>query len=391
MANSSNATVVSPKAEKTASEKSSAPTGAEKRAGAGTESVNEKVVEKRRALGRGLDSLLPGPRPVPAAPRPSEPGSTSAANVPQTANAATNLSPSLSSPNASASASAGTAAGATQPGVIPKLEAVGESQPSAGVVMLATAAIDDNPHQTRSFFDEKNLEELSESIKAVGVLQPLVVRQGLQAGRYRLILGERRLRAAKRAGLESVPVTIRQVSEQQAAEMTVVENLQRQDLNCIEQALAFSNLSQKFAMTQEEIGKRVGTSRETVTNHLRLLRLPVEVQNALRARELSYSHARILMSLNDDTQILKLFAKAMAEKLSVAALEALVVENVPGEPKKTGARWQDPNVRAAQRSLETTLGMRVRISDRKGKGKITIEYGSLEDFDRVVTMLQGGR
>ena len=187
---------------------------------------------------------------------------------------------------------------------------------------------------------------------------------------------------------------VRRVSEQQAAEMTLVENLQRQDLGCLEQAAAFANLSTEFRLTQEEIGKRVGVSREQVSNYLRLLKLPTDVLAVLRKGELTYSHARLLLSLQDDHQISKVAQMVIKEKMSVARLEDVVLDiKVPGsgseERKQGGARWVDPNVTAAQRSLETVLGMRVRIRDRKGKGKITIEYGTLEDFDRVVQMLKG--
>ena len=140
--------------------------------------------------------------------------------------------------------------------------------------------IDDNPHQTRSDFDEEMLKELARSIQVQGVIQPIVVRPGKE-GTYVLILGERRLRASKLAGKTTIPAIVKRVSEQQAAEMTIVENLQRQDLDCLEQAEAFASLSTEFGLTQEEIGKRVGASRETVSNYLRLLKLPYDVQNCI--------------------------------------------------------------------------------------------------------------
>jgi ParB family chromosome partitioning protein len=212
--------------------------------------------------------------------------------------------------------------------------------------------------------------------------------------RYILILGERRFRASKMAGKTTIPAIVKRVSEQQAAEMTLVENLQRQDLDCLEQAAAFARLSTDFHLTQEAIGKRVGVSREQVSNYLRLLRLPLEVRNALQNKELTYSHARLLLSLGDESQITKVARMVIAKKMSVALLEEKIIDShipkgIPEEQQSSGARWVDPNVRAAQRSLEAVLGMRVRIRDRKGKGKITIEYGTLEDFDRVVGMLKG--
>jgi ParB family chromosome partitioning protein len=327
---------------------------AEKTADKTTEKIGEKLAEKRRALGRGLESLLPGPRAVPAS-----------AGVPQEA------------------------------GIIPELSAVAAGTTASGemVYRLEIERIDHNPHQTRREFEGEALKELSRSIEVQGVIQPIVVRPG-QEGRFILILGERRLRASRMVGKASIPVIVRRVSEQQAAEMTLVENLQRQDLNCIEQAEAFSNLSTQFKLTQEEIGKRAGISREQVSNYMRLLSLPEGVIGALQTGKLTYSHARTLLHLRDNVHIWRLAQKAIAEKMSVAKLEDLVlgVSSPVGreEPVQGGrARWVDPNVKAAQRSMEEALGMRVRIRDRKGRGKIVIEYATLEDFDRVVKMLKG--
>ena len=391
----------------------------------GTEKVHEKLAEKRRALGRGLESLLPGPRVVPAAP-----------TLPQSArkdwapDAASSQSPVLSSHGPDSSSSllssptSGTDAGrvgtpvsplssptsgvdggragapVSAPGaVLDELQAVASGQTSGGtadgeqVFRLAIDQIDHNLHQTRAEFDQELLADLANSIQVQGVLQPIVVRPGTE-GRFVLILGERRLRASQIAGQTTIPVIVKRVSEQQAAEMTLVENLQREDLNCVEQAEAFANLSTNFKLTQEEIGARVGASRESVSNYMRLLALPEGVIGALQKGRLTYSHARTLLQLRDNVQIWKFAQKAIEEKMSVAKLEDLVFGvSAPigrGESNKGGgARWVDPNVKAAQRSLETVLGMRVRIRDRSGRGKIVIEYGTLEDFDRVVRRLKG--
>jgi ParB family chromosome partitioning protein len=188
---------------------------------------------------------------------------------------------------------------------------------------------------------------------------------------------------------------VKRVSEQQAAEMTLVENLQRQDLNCMEQAQAYSNLSTKFHLTQDEIGKRAGVSREQVSNYMRLLNLPVSVIGALQTGKLTFSHARTLLHLKNHEEIWKFAKMAMEENMSVSKLEDLVLgvsTSFGREPsKRGGARWVDPNVKAAQRSLEEVLGMRVRIRDRKGRGRILIEYATIDDFDRVVGMLKGGQ
>ncbi len=348
----------------------------------GVEKVTEKLAEKRRALGRGLESLLPGPRAVPGV---------------DGGRAGTPVAPPSQSDNRSAVAPPQPAQGtpSAPQGTVAELRAVAPDRTASGeeVFQLALEQIDHNPHQTRQEFEADLLQELANSIRVQGVLQPICVRPG-KDGQFILILGERRLRASKIAGRTTIPAVVKRVSEQQAAEMTLVENLQRQDLHCLEQAKAFANLSQEFHLTQEEIGKRVGASRETVANYMRLLKLPAEVEAALRRGDLTYSHARVLLALHDESQIAKVAQKAIKEKMSVLALEDLVQDvnlpmGTPEEPKQGAARWVDPNVRAAQRSLETVLGMRVRIRDRKGKGKITIEYGNLEDFDRVVSMLKG--
>ncbi|MGB6384734.1 MAG: ParB/RepB/Spo0J family partition protein [Terriglobales bacterium] len=357
----------------------------------------EKLAEKRRALGRGLESLLPGPRVVPTAP-----------TLPASSQFPV---PGARETDSSSAANPSSVANPGQPGVIAELHAAGRTPEGEPIVLLDLDQIGQNPHQTRQEFDTKALTDLAGSIQAQGVLQPIVVRPrpaGPTASenvtpanvtaekkeRFLLILGERRFRASKIAGKTTIPAIVQRVSEQQAAEMTLVENLQRQDLDCLEQATAFANLSTEFKMTQEDIGKRVGISREQVSNYLRLLKLPPEVQLALHRKELTYSHARLLLSLESDEQVLKVARVVIARKMSVALLQDLVMDvhtpkAFPTEPKEGGARWVDPNVKAAQRSLETVLGMRVRIRDRKGKGKITIEYGTLEDFDRVVTMLKG--
>jgi ParB family chromosome partitioning protein len=340
---------------------------------AGAEKVPEKLAEKRRALGRGLESLLPGPRAVPAPP------AGLAAGRPGTAVA--QLEATVEAPAEAAT--------------LDSLQAVASGQTPDGetVFLLEMAQIEQNPYQTRREFDQNALRELAASIAVQGVLQPIVVRPGTE-GRFILILGERRLRASAGLGNTTIPAIVKRVSEQQAAEMTLVENLQRQDLNCVEQAEAFSNLSQKFNLTQEEIGKRAGVSREQVSNYMRLLALQESVIGALQKGRLTYSHARTLLHLRDDVQIWKYAQRAIEEKMSVAKLEDLVFGmSVPagGGAKSMGggARWVDPNVKAAQRSLEEVLGMKVRIKDKRGRGKILIEYATIDDFDRVVRMLKG--
>ena len=336
----------------------------------------DKHPDKRKALGRGLESLLPA----------SLPGRAAWGNPADGAGGA----PFDSAQGGSAPPESG-----------PHSVVIGEIhaqavRPAAGesVIQVPLDHIDPNPYQTRVEFDEEMLEELRDSIRVNGVVQPVVVRPAAD-GRYVLVLGERRCRASKMAGKTTIPAIVRRVSDQTAAEMTVVENLQRQDLNCMEQAAAFSKLSQGFGLTQSQIGERVGLSRESVSNYMRLLRLPGTVMRYLMKGQLGFSEARELLKLEDNAVIEKVATDVVEKMLSFFQLQDLVEAMVgkrdyaqPPAPVH-GARWVDPNVRAAAQELQRTLGLKVRISDRKGRGKIVIEYASVDDYERVVGRLRG--
>jgi ParB family chromosome partitioning protein len=394
----------------------------------------------RRALGRGLESLLPGPRVVrPAVAPPGAPSASSlAGNLGADAGTRAGVAAAHDQAQVQGSGAAGeqqiphsvrndkdlgigginiqaVVEGATeaelrspgQPGAaVPtpsistpyehegiSIQAQAEGRtPSNLVVNLPLDHIDSNPYQTRYLFDEEMLKELAESIRANGVVQPVVVRPG-EDGRYVLILGERRCRASKLAGKSSIPAMVRRVSDQQAAEMTVIENLQREDLNCMEQAEAFRVLSQEFKLTQEQIGARVGLSRESVSNYMRLLRLPESVMEYLATNKLTFSDARELMMLDDPKLIAKAADIAVTKHLSIEKIEDLVMElqglgPVKAPDNRHGARWVDPNVKAAQTELERLLGVRVRIRDRRGRGKIVIEYATVDDYERVLEALK---
>jgi ParB family chromosome partitioning protein len=334
-------------------------------------------VEKRKALGRGLASLLPGPRVV------SPPAASQTTRSEQ--------------PGSSPDSAAGTqshASATTQPAnEVISIQAQAASRNA--ISDLPITAIDRNPYQTRTVFDELTLNELANSIKENGVMQPIVVRPSEETGRYILVLGERRLRASKLAGKETIPAIVRRVSPQQAAEMTVLENVQREDLNPIEQAEAYRVLSQEFNLTQAQIALRVGVSRESVANYMRLLRLPEEVRQYVAQGKLGFSEARELLSLENPKDILQLAEDILTKgirwdeiKERVARLNGTFIP-IPGEQEKhtRGAQWIDPNVRQAQVEMERILGMRVRIKDRNGKGRIVIEYASVDDYDRVVELL----
>lgn len=253
--------------------------------------------------------------------------------------------------------------------------------------------IDRNPYQTRSHFGEPEMAELAASIEASGVIQPILVRS-LPNGRFQLIAGERRWLASQRAGKTTIPAILRNVSDEQAMEMTIVENLQRADLNPMEQARAYDRLSRDFKMTQEQMAKRTGKDRASVANFLRLLRLPEIVQKKVEAGELSFGHARALLALDSAEEILKASQKVIALSMSVRQTESYVQGILNPEKAAKGKKQEeqpqlDPNVREAQDRLQRSLGLRVHIEDKNGRGKVIIEYGRLEDFDALMERIVG--
>jgi len=297
---------------------------------------------KRKALGRGLESLLP--RTTPAPPPEATPAPAPAAD------------------------------------------------PSAeGVREIALELIDANPYQTRTHMDEAALAELAASIQASGVLQPIVVRY-IDGGRYQLIAGQRRWAASQRAGKPTIPAVVRQVSNEQAMEMTIIENLQREDLNPIEQAHAFERLSRDFGLTQEQMAERTGKDRASISNFLRLLRLPEYVQSLIERGALTAGHGKALMMLHTESDMNKMADRIYQQSLSVHQTEELVHEwlaPIGPKPPKPERRHKDPNVGAVERTLEEILGVRVRIQTRSNSsGKITFEYASLEQFDGIVERLR---
>jgi len=254
---------------------------------------------------------------------------------------------------------------------------------------IALDLIDRNPYQTRTTFDEAKLAELAASIAVSGVVQPIVVRPGSD-GRFTLITGERRLLASKLAGKATIPSILREVSNVQAMEMTIVENLQRADLNPIEQAHAYSRLSNEFHMTQEQMAVRTGQGRAMIANYLRLLRLPASLQKQVETGELSFGHAKCLLALESEEAMISAAQKISALHLSVRMTEnyvqGLLYPEAKAKPEKQ-APPVDPNVREAQDHLRRTLGLKVTIDDRNGKGKVIIEYSGVEDFDAILTAL----
>lgn len=289
---------------------------------------------KRRALGKGLESLLPS-RPAPTTPAP--PAAESA---------------------------------------------------TGKALEISVDQIDRNPFQTRTQFDEAKLAELTASVAASGVVQPIVVRT-IPGGRFQLITGERRWLASKRAGKPTIPAIVREVSDVQAMEMTIVENLQRADLNPMEQARAYQRLSQDFHLTQEQMATRTGKDRASVSNFLRLLKLPPAVQQNVEAGEITFGHARALLALESPEAIAAATQKVLTLHLSVRGTEhyiqGLLHPETKPKPEVKQVLPQDPNVREAQDQLRRSLGLKVTIEDKKGKGKVIIEYSGVDDFDAILS------
>ena len=251
--------------------------------------------------------------------------------------------------------------------------------------------ISPNEYQPRHRPDDGRLDELAQSIRANGVIQPIVVHK--VDGGYRIIAGERRWRAAQRAGLTRVPVYIKEVAlgrDAQLLEMALIENIQREDLNPIDEAAAYEKLSTDFKMTQEEIAAAVGKDRSSVANHLRLLKLPQEVRAEVAGGRLSMGHARALLAVADEASQRQVARQVIAQNLSVRETEALVKKATGPAPIKAAAD-KDVHTRAAEERLRFALGTRVRIERKRKGGKIEIDFGSEEELQRIFEALTDGK
>jgi len=259
------------------------------------------------------------------------------------------------------------------------------AKPGVQVSTLPISQIEPNPLQPRSNFDAGRLAELAKSIETNGIIQPLIVRR--KADHYELIAGERRLRAAKVAGLTDVPAVVQDYADDHILEIALVENIQREDLNPIETAQALERLVREMHLSHEDIASRTGKDRTTITNMIRLLRLPKDVQILVAERRLSMGHARAILGLPTPQLQTQLAEKSAAQGYSVRQVERLVKKvNEPREP--TEKPLQDPNIKAAVRDLENTLGTRVRIIEKTDQhGRIEIDYYSQEDLQRVYEMI----
>lgn len=262
-------------------------------------------------------------------------------------------------------------------------------RPGEEVAQLPIDLIQPNPLQPRRLFQPDRLEELAQSIRANGIIQPLVVRR--HAEHYQLVAGERRWRAAKLAGIAQVPAVIQEIPDDRLLEITLIENIQREDLNPIETAMAFERLARELNINHDEVGRRTGKDRSTIANLIRLLQLPADLQQLIAERRLSAGHARCLLTLPTPELQREVAEKAVAQGWSVRQVERLTQRMVEDRQAKAVSEVQtDPNVKAAIQELERVLGTKVRIVERaRQKGRIEIEYYSPEDLDRIYATIVG--
>ncbi|MBM3793233.1 MAG: ParB/RepB/Spo0J family partition protein [Acidobacteria bacterium] len=309
----------------------------------------------KKALGRGLGSLLPSRPPA---------GLSEFAKQPE-------AQPSEPSPAATPASVA---------------------SPETSPLKLPISLIDPNPLQPRTIFQEARLNELADSIRANGLIQPIIVRR--KADRFELIAGERRWRAARMADLTEVPVVIQELADEKLLEVSLIENIQREDLNPIEVAIAYDRLAREHHLSHEEIGRRTGKDRATITNMIRLLKLPAELQLLLAEHRLSMGHARALLGISDPDFQRQLGDQAAAQGLSVREVERAVQKfneprDLAGNDEKEPPKV-DPNVKAAAEELERVLGTRVRILEKSPKrGRIEIDYFSQDDLSRIYDLIVG--
>ncbi len=268
------------------------------------------------------------------------------------------------------------------------------AQVPAGINEILISQIEVNPYQPRVHFDKEALQELADSISVQGIIQPITVRR-LEENQYQLISGERRFQASKLLGLEKIPAYVRTANDQQMLEMALIENIQRENLNALEIAHSYQRLLSECSLKQEELGDRVGKNRTTVNNYLRLLKLPPDIQAGIRDQKISMGHARALINIENIDQQLSIYKKAVDEQLSVRQVEALVksLYGNESEEKENTKNTLDPvkkyELNKIQHQLSTHFGSKVQLkADEKNKGEIKIPFGSSEDLNRILEILE---
>lgn len=268
--------------------------------------------------------------------------------------------------------------------LIPEREAAHKEE----IIYVQSGQIKPNPFQPREDFDQQNIEELAQSIKEKGVIQPLLVRR--KGGDYELIAGERRLRAANLLGLKELPIIVKDVEDRDSLEMALIENIQRQGLNPIEEAHAYQYLMDKFQVTQEKISAVLGKARVTITNTLRLLKLPQEIQQEIKKGRISFAHGRALLEIEDANLQRKLAQDTISRGLSVRELENLIKSRRPkAARRRMSPAAREPYVAVLEQELQQALATKVRISKRQKRGHISIEFYSPEELDRIANIIRG--
>lgn len=255
------------------------------------------------------------------------------------------------------------------------------------IQMLPLEQIETSRFQPRQSFTPEKIEELANSIREKGIIQPVLVRQ-TENGKFELIAGERRLRAAKHLGVAEIPAIVRRVSDSNVLEMAIIENIQREELNPIEEAKAYQRLAQEFGFTQDSIATRVGKDKSSISNLLRLLNLPNVIQDYLMKNMISFGHAKALLSMQDQKSQIRFCEQVISKGLSVRQIESLTRPKTA--KRKTSADNKDLHIRDLERRLEHALGTKVRITHGKKRGKIEIDYYSVEDLERISKSLAPG-
>jgi ParB family chromosome partitioning protein len=262
----------------------------------------------------------------------------------------------------------------------------GDLPPATGIVRIPVEQVLRDPTQPRKTFDEAKLRELAESIRTQGVIQPVLVRR--DGADYRLIAGERRWRAAQLAGLHEIPAVVRDVSAAEAFELALVENLQRTDLNPLEEAEGYRRLIQEFGLTQDQVGERMGRDRTSIANALRLLQLPDGVNQLLASGALGMGHARALLGMGSGAQLVRTAERIVREQLSVRETERIVRTARPPSTSPARKPAGSTAARAVVEDLQRRLGTKVRLEDRGGKGTLEIDFFSYEDLERILALLR---
>ena len=274
--------------------------------------------------------------------------------------------------------------------LIPEREIEEHSQgsiPKEHIRYLPVEQIKPNPYQPRENFDSQSLEELVASIKEKGIIQPIIVRHS--ASGYELIAGERRWRAAKSLNLKEIPVIVRQAKDEESLELALIENIQRQNLSPIEEAHAYKHLMEQFGFTQEKIAQTVGKARASVANTLRLLKLPLEIQEMLKKGQLSFGHGKVLLELEDVQKQLALSRQIVSKSLSVRELENLVFQHHKARPAKVVSETRKlPHLKAIEEELRQILGTKVKIASGPKRGTMHIEFYSQEDLERIYNQIR---